>query len=92
MQNGFFRFFTQFIEKLPIRLINFTDRADKQLHDKMVFLVDSIMELHVRKPRTPQERDMVNREIDSRSKQIDALAYELYRLTEDDVKVIEAKA
>lgn len=63
MQNGFFRFFTQFIEKLPIRSINFSDPADKARHDKMVSLVERMLELYKRSPRAPQEQEMVKREI-----------------------------
>jgi hypothetical protein len=55
MQNGFFRFFTQFMEKLPIRPINFSDPADKARHDKMVSLVERMLALHKRSPKTPQE-------------------------------------
>ena len=53
MQNGFFRYFTQFIEKLPIRSINFSDPADKARHDKMVSLVERMLELHKRLAPAP---------------------------------------
>jgi len=39
--------------------------------------------------RTPQEQEMVKREIESTDRQIDHLVYELYGLTEKEIKVVE---
>jgi len=41
--------------------------------------------------RTPQEQEMVKREIDATDKAIDKLVYELYGLTEDEIKIVEGK-
>jgi hypothetical protein len=89
MQNGFFRFFTQFIEKIPVRTINFSDSADKARHDKIVSLVERMLALHKQSPRTPQEKEALKREIEATDNQIDRLVYELYGLTEEEVKVVE---
>jgi len=45
-RGGYFAYSRQFIEKLPIRAINFSDAADKARHDKMVALVERMLELH----------------------------------------------
>jgi hypothetical protein len=79
------------IELLPIRPINFSDPAEKAMHDKMVSLVERMLELHKRSPRTPQEQEMVKREIESTDVRIDRLVYELYGLTEDEIKIVEGK-
>jgi len=47
--------------------------------------------LHNQSPRTPQEQAMVKREIEPTDKRIDRLVYELYGLTEDEVKVVEGE-
>ena len=47
-----------------------------------------MLELYKRSPRFPQE--LVKREIESTDRGIDRLVYELYGLTEDEVKIIEA--
>ncbi len=39
--------------------------------------------------RTPQEQELVKREIESTDRQIDALVYELYGLTEEEIKIVE---
>jgi len=41
--------------------------------------------------RTPQEQEMVKREIESTDKAIDQLVYELYGLIEDEIKVVEGE-
>ncbi|MDP1548384.1 MAG: TaqI-like C-terminal specificity domain-containing protein [Anaerolineales bacterium] len=91
MRGGFFRFFTQFLEKLPIRPINFDDPADKARHDKMVSLVERMLALHKQSPRTPQEQEIVKREIESTDAAIDRLVYELYRLSEEEIKIVEGE-
>lgn len=49
-----------------------------------------MLELHKRPAaRTPQEQEMVKREIESTDRQIDRLAYELYGLTEEEIKIVE---
>jgi hypothetical protein len=48
---GYFAANKQFIEQLPIRTIDFSDPADKARHDRMVELVERMLELHKRKAR-----------------------------------------
>jgi len=57
----------------------------------MVSLVERMLALHRQSPRTPQEQEMVKREIESTDKGIDRLVYELYGLSEEEVKVVEGK-
>jgi hypothetical protein len=55
-------------------------------------LVEKILTLHKQPmPRTPQEQEMVKREIESTDKAIDKLVYELYGLTEEEIKIVEGK-
>ena len=39
--------------------------------------------------RTPQDKEFIQRQIDATDKQIDKLVYELYGLTEDEIKIVE---
>ena len=77
--------------KLPIRPINFSNPTDKARHDKMVSLVERMLELHKRSPRTPQEQEMVKREIESTDRAIDRLVYELYGLIEEEIAIVEQR-
>ena len=56
----------------------------------MVSLVERMLELHKRSPRLPQEKESLQREVDTTDKAIDKLVYELYRLSEDEVKIVES--
>ena len=81
----------QYVEILPIRTINFSGIADKASHDKIVSLVDRMLKLHKRTPRTPQEKESLRREIEATDRQIDQLVYELYGLTEEEIRIVEGK-
>lgn len=53
--------------------------------------VERMMALHKQNPRTPQEQEMVRRDIESTDRAIDTLVYELYGLTEKEIKIVEGK-
>ena len=91
MRGGFFRYFTQYLEQLPICTINFSDPADTARHDRMVSLVDSMLFLHkqLQEARTPHELTALQRQIEATDRQIDALVYELFELTEEEIKIVE---
>ena len=88
-QHGYIALNRQYIEQLPIRTINFSNPAEKAAHDKMVSLVERMLELHKRSARTPQEKEMLAREIEATDAQIDRLVYELYGLTEEEIRIVE---
>jgi len=90
-QGGWFAYEPRYLERIPIRTINFSDPVEKTAHDKMVSLVERMLALHKRPARTPQEKEMIHREIESTDGQIDALVYELYGLTEEEIKIVEGK-
>jgi hypothetical protein len=91
MRGGFFRYFTQFIEQLPIRPINFNDPLDKAAHDRMVTLVDSMLTLHKRvaSAKSEAQRGAIQRQIDATDAEIDRLVYALYGLTKDEIAIVE---
>jgi hypothetical protein len=80
------------MEKVPIRVIDHSDRADKSRHARMLKLVETIVALHekVSKARTADDRTLIRRQIDATDRQVDRLVYELYGLTEREIAVVEA--
>ncbi len=90
-RGGYFEYLTIYVSHLPIHLINFSDPAEKAAHDKMVMLVERMLSLHKQSARTPQEKEMLQSEIESTDQAIDSLVYELYGLTEDEIKIVEGK-
>jgi hypothetical protein len=49
-----------------------------------------MLELNKQDPRTPQEQEMVKREIESTYRAIDKLVYELYDLTEEEIRIVKS--
>jgi hypothetical protein len=91
LRGGFFRYFTQFIEQLPIRRIDFSEPSDKTRHDRMVSLVDQMLTLNRRlgTVKAPHDRTTLQAQIAATDRQIDNLVYELYALTADEIKIVE---
>jgi hypothetical protein len=88
---GYFAANKQYIEQLPIRTINFSDPTDKARHDQMVGLVDRMLSLNKQllTAKTAHEKTILQRQIDATDRQIDRLVYELYGLTDEEIKIIE---
>ncbi|MFO8009770.1 MAG: hypothetical protein R6U89_03050 [Dehalococcoidia bacterium] len=42
--------------------------------------------------KIPQTTEMLKRQIESTDKQIDRLVYELYELTDEEIKIVESEA
>lgn len=82
-----------YVERLPIRAINFKDVDEKNMHDKMVSLVEQMLALHkqLAEAKTGHEQTLIQRQIDATDRQIDKLVYELYGLTEDEIKIVEGQ-
>jgi type I restriction-modification system DNA methylase subunit len=78
------------LASLPI-IINFSNPTQNARRIKIVSLVERMLELHKQSPRTPQEKEMLQREIESTDGAIDALVYELYGLTGEEIKIVEGK-
>lgn len=91
IRGGYFRYFTQYMEQLPIRTIDFSNPTEKAQHDKMVALVERMLELHKKLAgaNLTHDKQVIQTQIDATGKQIDELVYELYNLTDDEIKIIE---
>jgi hypothetical protein len=59
----------------------------------MVVLVEQMLALHRRRAaaRTPNERTFLQAQIDATDRQIDRLVYELYGLTEEEIRIVEGE-
>ena len=80
------------LSQLPIRVIDFSDPADKARHDRMVALVESMLSLHkqLAAANTDHEKTALQRQIDATDQQIDQLVYELYGLTDEEITIVES--
>jgi len=81
------------LRKLPIRSINFSDRADLALHDKMIMIVETMLTLNkqLADSMSAAQKEIIQRQIDATDRKIDQLVYELYGLTKDEIKIVEGE-
>jgi len=92
-QGGYFEYKPMYLEQLPIRAIDFNNPAEASQHEKMVALVSQMLALHKSRAgaKTQAEIDLYERQIQSVDGQIDRLVYELYGLTEEEIRIVEGK-
>ncbi|OGJ67706.1 restriction endonuclease subunit M [Candidatus Peribacteria bacterium RIFCSPLOWO2_01_FULL_54_110] len=86
---GYFAYNRQYIEQLPISIPRLPAEQNK-----MTDLVKQILKLHqqIKVVKTPQEQDLLKRQIESHEKQIDQLVYEWYGLTTAEVSIIHSRS
>jgi hypothetical protein len=79
------------VAKLPISLPKPGDQSDNVHHDRMVELVEHLLALHqqLAAAKTPHDRTVLQGQIAATDRQIDRLVYELYRLTAEEIKLVE---
>jgi len=92
------------LRKLPMRTIDFTNPAEKQMHDELFALVNRMLELHkqlqghmeptskvdsISRGLFASEREPIERQIAATDKKIDLLVYKLYGLTQGEIKILE---
>ena len=81
------------IKKLPIRIIDFKNSDDKANHDQMVNFVNQMLSLNKKlsEAKSPQAKEILQRQIEATDKQIDQLVYKLYDLTDEEIKIVESE-
>ncbi len=80
LRGGFYRYFTQFLSQLPIRLLNLSDAAERAQHDTFVNLVEHILSAKAADPAT---------DTTALEGEIDRIVYDLYGLTQEEIKIVE---
>jgi type I restriction-modification system DNA methylase subunit/predicted type IV restriction endonuclease len=90
-RGGYWSYGKRFIEQIPIRTIDFSDPEDTVRHDRMVGLVERMLSLHERlaEARIERERMVIGHQISATDRQIDNLVYELYGLTDEEIRIVE---
>ena len=91
-QGGYFEYKPMYVSQIPILTIDFSNPADVARHDRMVELVQSMLDMHrqISSPGPEHERTLLARRIEATDRQIDRLVYELYDLTEEEIGLVEA--
>ncbi len=80
------------LAQLPIRTVDGSDLAVAGIRDKMVPLVDRMLELNTKKQSgklASTELERLERQIADTDAEIDNLVYDLYAITDEERKIIE---
>jgi hypothetical protein len=78
------------LRSLPIRPIDFSSPDDVARHDRMVALVERMLDLvpKRRAEKNPQTAAQLDAQIAATDRQIDRLVYDLYGLTDEEVRLV----
>ena len=79
------------LKSLPIPFVE--GSRLKAIHDTIASLVEKILSLNRQLPdvTTPHEQTALERQIEATDRQIDAMVYELYGLTEEEIAIVEGR-
>jgi len=77
---------------LPIRPVDEKIKADIAFHDRIVRSANSMLSLHkqLAAAKTPHEQTSLRAQIGATDAQIDAIVYQLYGLTAEEIALVEA--
>jgi adenine-specific DNA-methyltransferase len=94
LRGGYFTFKTKYLNPFPIKRIDFKDKTEKEILEKLEFLVENIFEfiLKINSIKSPTEKTVLQRQVDAVDKQIDQLVYQLYNLTEEEIRIVEGES
>jgi hypothetical protein len=92
--HGYYAYNRQYIEPLPICQLDLSDKSARMRHQRMVGLVENMLRLQGRMSaaNTHHAKTVIQRQIDATDRQIDRLVYELYGLTDEEVRIVEEAA
>ena len=76
--------------RIPMPVIDLSNSSHKEVHDKIVVLVDNIIELNkkVNTEKNPNSLNMINRQILACEKQLDNLIFSIYNLNDEEKSII----
>jgi type I restriction-modification system DNA methylase subunit/predicted type IV restriction endonuclease len=80
------------LTKLPVKYIDFENQYEKSLHDQVVSSVSNMINLKqkIEISKISQTKTILQRQIQTTDRQIDKLVYQLYDLTDEEIKIVEA--
>ncbi len=92
--NNYIEFSARAVTSFPVRPVDLSKPADKTRHDRMVQLVEQMLEGKKQQAgaQTEKDRTYYENKCASLDRQIDALVYDLYGLTEAEIKIVEGGA
>jgi hypothetical protein len=85
LRGGYIALNRQYIEEIPV------PKPSQTQQSQIISLVNTMLSLHKRlaMEKLPQRREQVQRQIDATDRQIDRLVYQLYGLSDDEIRIVE---
>jgi RNase P/RNase MRP subunit p29 len=79
------------VERLPIKIIDSTNQSKKSIHDSIVHLVQTMLQLQKEKQQTtlPDKLNQLEARIKYTDDKINQLVFELYELSDEEVGIVE---
>ncbi|MFO0356744.1 MAG: Eco57I restriction-modification methylase domain-containing protein [Sphingobacteriaceae bacterium] len=79
------------IKPLPIKLVDSKSKTQSQKHGEIIGLVDSLLKLNedLQSAMLPAKIEQIKQRIDHHEERINKLVYELYELTDEEIKIVE---
>jgi hypothetical protein len=79
------------LEKLPIKLIDFKNKNEEEYHNEITKLVEQILKLNneLQEQKLETARTQLVSRINYCEERINRVVYQLYELTEEEIKIVE---
>lgn len=79
------------VKQLPIRLLELSDPRDKSRHERIVRLVDQMQDAkkQLAAARSDKDKNYYENKCAALDRQVDAIVYDLYRMTEEEIGIVE---
>ena len=81
------------LKPLPVKLIDFNNKLEVQSHDEIVKNVDLLLQFNkdLQTTTLPEKKEQIKSRIDYCEDKINEIVYELYGLTEEEIRLVESK-
>jgi hypothetical protein len=90
-RGGFLEYKPVYVSKIPIHQIDNKNENEVKKQNQIISLVERMLNFHKRTPQTPFEQEQLEREVAATDAQINRLVYDLYGLTEEEIKIVEGE-
>ncbi|MFH1526044.1 MAG: TaqI-like C-terminal specificity domain-containing protein, partial [Bacteroidota bacterium] len=92
-KNLFQKILIQNCKKFPVKLIDDKNKKEKYLHNDIVKFVDQLLHLNQEKSETKLQTKVsqIESKIEYCETKINEIVYQLYELTEEEIKIVEGK-
>jgi hypothetical protein len=93
LRGGFYEPSLVYFREFPIRTIDFSNPKEKSQHDSIVKLVEQMLDAKQKLAAAKTDAEVNRHELlcSSLDRQIDEVVYELYGLTQEEIKIVEGR-